>query len=319
MYGRTREEKKIIAIVLLFSVTILGYLAGHGHAAAAPVENTGEASNALTTLNYASDSGWRLASGEPSIPGLSIAQPLVLAPDGDGARGGLIVGQLVAGESSPLPPQLVAHLRQLPNTQVVNLLNTEAYRYARLSVTGSRQKLTLYTIPGSASTTTAILCYVSAGFSSNMQACEQLAASLTIATGRPQVAVRNSDPLAPNATYGHSVGAVIARIQQSLLTLRREIRPGASRAVVAGLAARLAGQLTGAAESLSAVQPPTAAGPVDLALSEALSQARAGYSALGAAVSAGSAPGYATATAEIYSAEAALSTALGNLTLLGYA
>src|ERR1039458_756910 len=139
MYGRTREEKKIIAIVLLFSVTILGYLAGHGHAAAAPVENTGEASNALTTLNYASDSGWRLASGEPSIPGLSIAQPLVLAPDGDGARGGLIVGQLVAGESSPLPPQLVAHLRQLPNTQVVNLLNTEAYRYARLSVTGSRQ------------------------------------------------------------------------------------------------------------------------------------------------------------------------------------
>jgi hypothetical protein len=49
-----------------------------------------------------------------------------------------------------------------------------------------------------------------------------------------------------------------------------------------------------------------------------LKRARAAYSALGAAVSAGNASAYAAARAEVYSAEGALSTALRDFTLLGY-
>ena len=318
MRPRTLEEKRVIAALILFTVAIVGYLAGHGRATAAPVENTREASNAVTTLNYASNFAWYAASAAPRVPGLSIAQPLVLAPNGDGADGGLIVGQLLDGESSPLPPQLLAHLRQLPNTDVVDFSDTQAYRYSPLSVTGSRERLALYTIPNSATGMTAVVCYASAGFPGYMRACERLVATLTIQTGKPQVEVRNPDPLTPDAAYGRHIAAVIARVDALLLALRPEIHSGVSRDTVASLANRAAEGLTGAVKSLSALRSPLSARRVHIALSESLAQARVGYSALGAAVSTGDAAAYAAARAQVYSAEAGLSTALRDFTLLGY-
>jgi hypothetical protein len=317
VHSRTREEKKIIAVVLVVLAVILGYTLGHAHSTAAPVENTREVSNAVTSLHYPSASGWQPVSVAPRVPGLSIAQPLVLAPNGDGTHGGLVVGRLLGSESSPLPAALLAQLRQPPNTEVVDLLNTQAYRYSPLSVTGSPQKLTLYTIPNSATSTTAIVCYASAGFSSYMRACEQLAGTLTIATGKPEGEVRAPNPLTPEAGYGRRIAAAAARADGLLLTLRPEIREGASRATVATLAKRLADGLASVAESL-AVVPPPAAGRVHAALSESLGQARAAYTALGAAVSAGNASGYATARTQIYAAEAGLSSALKSFALLGY-
>ena len=51
---------------------------------------------------------------------------------------------------------------------------------------------------------------------------------------------------------------------------------------------------------------------------EALRQARAGYSALAAAVSAGNTLAYEAARTQVYLAEARLGTALKQLNLLGY-
>jgi hypothetical protein len=93
----------VIAASILVSVAIFGYLIGHSRSSAAPAEGVREASNAVGSLDYPSTSGWRPAPAAPRIPGLSIAQPLVLAPEGDTSRAGLIAGQFVENGSLPLP------------------------------------------------------------------------------------------------------------------------------------------------------------------------------------------------------------------------
>jgi hypothetical protein len=319
MRNRTREDRRTIAALFVMTVAALGYIVGHDRAIAVPVESMRETSNAVTIVHYSSAPGWRPASAAPAVPGLSIAQPLVLAPNGGATRGGLIVGQLLGSESSPLPSQLLAHLSQLPDTEVVELANTQAYRYSPLSVTGSGEKLTLYTIPDPSTSTTVIACYASAGFTIHMRTCERLAATLIIASGRPEGGeARAVDSLTPDAGYGRRIAAVAARADELLLTLRPEIHRGASRATVSTLAGRLADGLASVADSLSALRPPPAAGPVHATLSESLRQARAAYSALGVAVSAGNASDYATARTQIYAAEAGLSSALRSFALLGY-
>ncbi len=316
MASRISGERQLVAVLVLVTVAILGYLAGHGGSTATPADPTREASNAVMLVDYAPVSGWRPASGAPRIPGLSIAQPVVVAPNGDGSRAGLIVGQL-GGEPSPLPAGLLERLRHLPSTEVVQLLNTQAYRYSGLSVGGSDLKLTLYAIPNSPTAATAIVCYVSAGSSSDLPVCEQLAPTLSIAMGTPQVEVRAYDSLTPNADYARHLTAAVGQLDGLLGTLRPEIHAGASRVTVARLAKRLADGLGGAAQSLSVVPPP-AARRVHAALSASVSQAGAAYAALGAAVDGGSTLAYNVARTQIYMAEGGISAALKQLTLLGY-
>jgi hypothetical protein len=310
------EERQLVAALIFVTVAILGYVVGHSGSSAAPAESTREAANAVTLLNYSSASGWQSASGAPPVPGLSIAHPVVLAPNGNAAREGLIVGQM-AGQSSPLPPQLLERLSQLPSGEVVDLLNTQAYRYSPLSIKGLGRIVTLFTIPNSTTVTTVLACYAPAGAASELGGCERLAATLSIATGRPQTEVRAYGVLAPDARYARRLRTAVARLDSLLLGLRPGIRPGASTATVVGLAQRLADGLARADAALS-VPAPQAAERAHLALSASLRRARAAYSALGAAVSVGNASAYAAARAEVYAAEGALSTALRDFALLGY-
>lgn len=318
MRSRTSQEKQIVAVLVLITLAIVGYLDGHARSAAAPVETAREASNGVTTVNYASASGWQPASRAPTVPGLSIAQPLVLAPGGDSAHAGLIVGQVPGGEASPVPPQLLANLRQLRDAEVVDLLNTQAYRYSRATVTGSRLTLALFVIPVSATTSTAIACYASAGFDRYLRTCEQLAGTLTIATGRPHVEVRTFESLTPKLGYGRQIGVAVGRVNELLLTLRPQLRRGVSRVTASAVSERLADGFAAAAASLSRVQPPPAARRAQLVLSESLGRAREAYSALGAAVTSEDASEYASALSQVYSAEAGLSAALKNFNLLAY-
>src|ERR1700693_5461138 len=123
MPGQMSHEAKAIAALVFVTVAIVGYLAGHGRSSAAPAERTAESSNAALTITYPTGPGWRPAFVATPLPGISIfeAGALPPAPAGDAARGGLVVGRLLGGGASPLPDQLLAHLRALPNAKVVGL------------------------------------------------------------------------------------------------------------------------------------------------------------------------------------------------------
>jgi hypothetical protein len=318
MRSRTSEEKRIAAALILITLAIVGYVAGSGRSTAAPAGSTSEASNAATTLNYAAGSSWRSAAAAPTIPGLTIAQPLILAPGGNGARAGLVVGEMRNSEFGPLPPQFLADLHQPPEAEVVDLANTQAYRYQRLSDAGSPLGLSLYTIPTSPTRAMALACYAAPGSAGYMPACERLVSTLTIATANPQTEVRATSVLTPDPGYGRRIGAAASRVNALLGTLRPALHKSGLQSTASGLAERLADGLTVVAESLSKVKPPAAAARAQVTLAQSLKQVSAAYSSLRAGASAGSTDGYAIARTQVYAAEAGLSTALRNFTLIGY-
>jgi hypothetical protein len=312
------DEKRLVVVLLLVTVAILGYLIGGRSSNASPPETTREASNAATSVTYTAAPGWKPASAAPNLPGISIAQPLVLAPTGDATQAGLIVGQLLGSQSSPLPSKLLERLRETPATDVVNLSNTQAYRYSQVSLSGSDQHLTLYTIPTSADTTEAVVCYASTSSTGSLHACEQLAGTLSIATGRPQAEVHAFQSLTPQAAYGVKVRAAVARVNQLIGGIRPEIRAGILRSTASASANRLSEGLAVTATSLAALSPPPAAVGAHTALATALTRTRAAYAALSGALLAESTSRYDVARSRIATAEAALDTAIKNITLLGY-
>jgi hypothetical protein len=298
------DEKRLVVVLLLVTVAVLGYLIGGRSSKASPPESMSEASNAATSIAYAGASGWATAPRAPAVSGISIAQPLVLAPHGNATQTGLIVGQLLGGESSPLPAKLLEGLSETPATAVVNLSNTQAYRYSQVSVTGSARHFTLYTIPTSADTTEAVVCYAPAASTGGLQPCEQLAGTLSIAAGRPQAEVHAFQNLTPQAAYGAQIRAAVARVNQLIGTIKPEIRAGVLRATASSAAQRLS-------EGLAAVA-------ANAALSSALTRTRTAYAALSGALLAESTSRYDAARSRIDTAEADLNTAVKNITLLGY-
>jgi hypothetical protein len=321
------QQRRLLlnAIPVLLTVAVLGYLVGGMGAPSSPSTGRPRASEAQagrtlavsspTLLAYSAAPGWRARSGAPQIPGLAITQPLLIAPDGAPASAGLIAGKSSEGGPSPLPAQFLARLPQPPSGEVVDLLNSQAYRYSRMSLVGFGHTLTLYAIPNSMGTTL-IACYApSAGASASvLRTCEQIASKLTL-----QVEAQSYELLTPDAGYAHQVGATIGHADELRRALRRAMRPGTRLASLSAAATRLAGGLAGAAESLSTLQPPPAVSWAHTALSTALWRARDAYFALAAAAHAGTPARYAAARTLVYEAETNLASALRSFALIGYA
>ncbi len=321
-----RRRLLLNSIPILLTVAVLGYLAGamvangssnststHTRVGPAPAEGTVAVSSPVV-LAYPAAPGWRVASGAPTIPGLSIVTPLLLEPAAGGGRVGLIAGRLATAGPSPLPVQLLARLSRFPVGEVVDLTNTQAYRY-RLTIPGFARQLTIYAIPSSAATA-AIACYApaSGALAGDLQVCEQIVAKLAL-----QVEAQSYELLTPDAGYAHQLSAAIAHVNELRLALRPAMRAGIASATLSGLATRLAAGLAGSAETLSTLQPPAAAGSAHTTLSTALWRTRDAYAALAAAANANSAARYAAARGLVQEAEANLASALRSYRLLGYA
>jgi hypothetical protein len=303
----TARQLPLLVVPLLALAVIAGFVVGNHRAQPAPKEQALLAHGASVALEYPST--WRPAVSAPSIPGLPIAHPLVLAPGGDAARAGLLSGQLPAGEAGPLPATFVALMPELPRTEVVSFLDVRAYRYSHLRLPAYGPTLELYVIPTSGQPT-AIACYASQGASSYLRQCEQIVATLT-PVGHPEYDVN------PSARYSSELGAVVGELDGERLIIRRQMgvvrRPGA----VARLATTLADRFATAAAATRALRPPAAAVAAQAALVASLERADAGYRALATAAP-GPGAGVAAAQAQVGSTEAGVNGALATFALLGY-
>jgi hypothetical protein len=297
-------------VPLLLFVALLGYLAGHGRSHGPVPERLHSASVANVVLDY--PSGWREVSGAPGIPGLAIANPIVLGPGGRSTHAGLLVGSLPRGELSPLPAQFVASLPRLPETDVVNLLEVQAYRYAQLSVPGFNRTLTMFVIPNPGGDATVLACYAAASHADDMRACEQTVATVTL-IGQSQ-----TYELAPEPSYARKISASISSLDGLRLALRRELPPQATAATVQTVAARLAGGFANAAASLSLIEPSLGAGQAQIELSGAVQRAHDAYIALASAAGQEDVSAYAAARRQAGEAESGVNLALENFVLLGY-
>jgi hypothetical protein len=298
-----------LAVPVFLAVAIIGYLVGHRSSHSPAAERLLTASGANVLLTY--PSGWRTVTSPPQIPGLSMAHQLALAPAGNATQAGLLAGALPA-QASPLPRTFIAQLRQLPATEVVNLLGNQAYRYPRVNVPGFERQLTLYAIPNPSGEATVLACYASGGFAADIQACEHIVATLTL------VGQSESYDLTPNPGYAHQLTVSIGALDQQRLALRGEMSLLPPSLTLERQALRLASAFAHTAASLSTLEPSLAASRAQAALVVSLVQARDAYRAFAAAVSEGGATGLAAASRRVNRAETAVDNALEEFALLGY-
>ena len=298
-------------VVLLAAAAIVGYLAGHSDSSGASKRAIRTLSAANVLLEYPSD--WQRSTPTPEIPGLPVANAVVLAPRGDVAQAGLLVGRLPEGEASPLPESFVARVGQLPDTQVVNLLEIQAYKYAEPGVPGFERKLTIYAIPAPANGDGIVLaCYASAAFSSYIRACQQIVATATL-VGQSQLY-----ELTPQPAYARQLSASLEALNGQRVALRREMDARATPATAQRVATRLAEAFDSAGASLSALEPPAAAHQAQTTLSHAISRAHEAYAALAAAAGEEGSARFPAGRAQVYEAEASVNSALEGFALLGY-
>jgi hypothetical protein len=314
----TNRSLSVAAALGAVIVAILGYVigveaqggSGHSHAVVAPPELLHPALAANVLLE--APAGWKPIADAPQIPGLTLTRATAFGPAGEGGHAGLLTGELAAGQPSPLPAGFLAQLHNLPDTEVVNLTQTEAYRYSNLSLPGFNRLLTLYAIPSPGGSPILLACYATAAYSAYMRTCEGIVATL-----RP-VGQTSSEDLTPDSALARQVSAAIGAIDRQRLVLRREMQAGATLPRVEPLATRLAHGFAAAAAKLSPLEPPLAAGPAQAALLASIGDARDAYSALAGAAAAGNLGGYEAARAQVYGAEASVDAALESFTLLGY-
>jgi len=159
---RPRPVLPFAVVPVLIAVAILGYLVGHSSGKGGSSEDRAAAGGNVA-IGY--PRGWRMARIAPGIPQLSVAEVVVIAPKGAAEHAGLMLGMLPAGELAPLPKRFVATLARLPSPEIVNLVETQAYRYSRLALPGYGRALTLSVIPNPGRRPMLLACYAMFGVS----------------------------------------------------------------------------------------------------------------------------------------------------------
>ena len=301
----------VFVIPVLVVVAVAGFAAGKRHGAAPASPKPGLVGHqANLVVEY--PSSWQPVSRTPPIPGVALVRPLLLAPGGDATIGGLVIGQLPAGESGPVPSELVARMQGgVPPTQVVNFVDAQAYRYGPLQLSGYTGTVELYAIPMAAGSQSVLICYAAKGSSSGIHACEQIVASLTLVE-------HTGYDLTPNADYAGRLSALVTALDSERSKLRREMSQGRTPGATAGLATTLASRLTAVAASIRGLQPPAAARVAQTALVDAIERAHTSYGALAAAAGAAGGAALTEAEAGVAQAELGVNSALETFALLGY-
>jgi hypothetical protein len=300
----------VVPVLVLALAALIGYLAGHRPARAAPQAQALTASVGGVLLNAPPQ--WHVTSSAQEIPGLAVSHPVVLAPGGDASQAGLLAGTLPAGQGSPLPSQLLARLSQRPTTSVVSLQEAQAYRYTGLSIPGFGRSVTVYVVPNPGGDSTALACYAAPVQSSEMQACERSVATLTL-TGHSQ-----TYDLSPQPEYAQRLSAPISSLNAQRLALRGQMRTGVSPGGLQRVAAQLERAFAQTAATLSGLEPTLATGQAQSALSGAILRARSAYATLATAAGDRNEGRFAAARSQVERAEAGVDRALEGFTLLGY-
>jgi len=305
----SRGASTLLATAVL-GIVIIGYVLGHSRSQGAPAEKMLTASAGNVLLTYPAT--WHAATTAADIQGLAIAHPLVLAPGGDATQAGLVAGALGGGEGAPLPGPVIALMPELPETAVVDLLGSQAYRYAHVKLAGFNRDLTLYAIPNPSGEETVLACYASASQAAFIRACEHIVASLTV-LGQAQ-----TYDLTANPSYARELSAPIATLDQQRSSLRAEMAAHATSAGARSAATRLASAYASAAASISKLEPPSAAGAAQTTLVHSLKQAGAAYTTFATAAGEENVTGLNAARKQIDEAETGVQRALEEFALLGY-
>jgi hypothetical protein len=305
MLGGMRTLPRTLAGAVV--VAAIGFVLaryGAGKTAAAPPPLDRQASVADFRINYPST--WHV-SPAATVPLVPLGDVLTLAA-GDSGSSRLVIGTQQTTTPSALPPRLAAAVSPSTKPQVVTLGTTSFYRYLNLRPQGQNAAESIYALPTSVGTITAVCSAATftTRFTSN---CERLLATIKVTTG---------DVLSVDVDPGYALE--LNRILGQLNDVRRSAGPGL-RSTKVHTRARAASALATAHAQAAAAAGHITVGRVssaNQALVTALDQNSAAYKALARAVAKEDVPAYGRAESAVVSAGLGLDAAYAQLRQLGY-
>ena len=299
-----------VAAVLAIIAAVAGYaIGGSGGSKSESADLPSSASAGALDLSF--PNGWKRVTQDPDIPGLTFAQPIILAPPSPaGAR--VEAGVTDGVGPTLLPKGFLARLNASPSQEdTVKLGRLQAYRYAGLRPRGVTGPITVYAAPTTEGVAT-VACVAgpskAAGFA---RECERVAGTLELTAGKPLA-------LGPRADYAKAAGASLKRLDGVAGPATKRLRAAKTPAAQAAAAAALATAYKRAARQLAGAP----VGPYERAASSlvvrALRRIAAGYDRAAAAARGGNRRAYATARRTVRRGGRALRRALAGLAALGY-
>jgi hypothetical protein len=294
-------------LVGALAVAVVGFALaryGAGKTSASPPPLSRQASVADFKINYPST--WRVAAAA-TVPLVPMGDVLTLA-DGDSKSSRLVVGTQHTTTPAALPTPLAAAVPPTTKPQVVTLGDTSFYRYLNLTPQGQKGAESIYILPTSVGTITAVCSAptFTARFTSD---CERALATIKLTTG---------DALSVSVDPGYALE--LNRILGQLNDVRRSAGPGLRSSRV-GTRVRAASALATAHAQAASATSHITVGPVssaNQALVTALSRNASAYRALAHAAARQNVAEYARAQAAVASAGSGLDAAYTQLRQLGY-
>jgi hypothetical protein len=289
-------------VVAVVGFALARYGAGKTTAAAPTLSR--QASVADFKVNYPST--WRVqpAGAVPLVP---LGDVLTLAdPSAKGST--LVIGTQQTSNPSGLPARLAAAVPPSTRPDLVTLGGSSFYRYLNLTPQGQSTAESLYALPTSVGTITAV-CAAPAYTARFTSECEKVLATVKLTTG---------DILSAGVDPGYALE--LNRILGELNAVRRSAGPGLRSAKVS-TRARAASALATAHARAATAAGHISAGTVSVAnqaLVSALTANATAYRALAQAAAKQDTRAYGRAEAAITSATTNLSSAYAQLRRLGY-
>lgn len=289
------------------AVAVVGFALaryGAGKTTASPPPLNRQASVANLKVNYPST--WREVPAA-TVPLVPMTDALTLAADAS-KRSLLTIGTQKTSTPAALPAQLAAAVPSTTKPQVVRLGNASFYRYLNLTPHGQSGAESLYLLPTSNGTLTAV-CSAPTFTARFTSSCERALATIRVKTG--DIRSIGADP-------GYALQ--LNRILDQLNEVRRSAGPGL-RASKVGTRARAASALATAHARAATAASHISVGPVSSAneaLVTALTQNAAAYKALAQAAAKQNVAAYGRAEAALASAGSGLSAAYAQLREQGY-
>jgi hypothetical protein len=291
----------------IVAVAVVGFaLARYGasKATSAPPALNRQASVADFKVNFPSN--WRLVPVR-TIPFLPLGDVMTLvSPQTAGAE--LVMGTTQTSTPADLPPRLRAVLPGLGRPQVVTLGGRGFYRYLNLNPQGETISESIYALPTTVGTITAV-CSAQSADTPFTASCERVLATIRLTTG---------DALAITANPGYALE--LNHILGQLNAVRKSDGPGlragsvSARERAASALADAHAQAASAAKQISAVNVSVA----NQELISALNQNATAYRALARAAARQSPSAYGQAETALATANRSLDAVFVALRELGY-
>jgi hypothetical protein len=301
---RTPRAVLVGVAALVPVLAALGFLLGHRRDSEQPVA----AAIGAGPVSLAFPSDWRSLAGADGLPGLRLADPIVLTWGSASARGELWAGIAPDAEGPlMLPADFARALSSRPRPQAVRLGSLEALRFRDLRHPALSTPLTLFVVPTDRGAAT-IACLGREA----LDPCEGIAATVSLRKGTALA-------LGPSTSYGSALRVALAELNRARARGRAQLASATTQRAQSRNAQSLSAIFGDAARAVGRAHPGPAERPSHRALRGALMSIGEGYGALAAAARRDDRAAFERAAGRVRNAEDALDRALTSLERLGYA